>query len=455
MLRIGRQRVRTCGGMSRRELLRVGGLSVAGLTLSDLLRIQAQASESTPAKSVILLWLWGGPSHLETYDPKPAAPLEYRGPYAPIATSVPGLPFCELLPQLATRADRLAVLRSLHHSSNDHGIAGTISLTGSAEGAVSLGGQTLPGRLQPTHGSIVSRILGDDASRAAFVALGGKLHQGKKAIAGETAGILGTQYDAFRLDYDPETGVKAPSLDLLDGLSASGIDDRRRLRDRLESMAERLHASGAMERLDRNYRQAFSLLTTPEARNVYELSRESEALRRRYGRFRFGECCLLARRMVEAGVRFVQVNWSSHVESEEDTGDGGWDMHDRYFQIFQTRHAWMFDQAASALLDDLAERGLLEETIVVAIGEFGRTPKINDKAGRDHWNQCYSGWLAGGGIRPGAVVGTSDRFAELPASRPVTPADLFATVHRQLGIGAAELTELGLTPQGEAIEELL
>jgi hypothetical protein len=207
--------------------------------------------------------------------------------------------------------------------------------------------------------------------------------------------------------------------------------------------------------MDRHYERAVAMLTSPTARNAYDVAQEPETLRRQYGRFRFGECCLLARRLVESGVRFVQVNWSSHVESEEDTGDGGWDMHDRYFQIYQTRHAWMFDQAASALLDDLDERGLLDETIVIALGEFGRTPRINGKAGRDHWNQCYSGWIAGGGLRSGIVVGSSDRLAEYPATSPMTPADLFATVFARLGIGAEQLTGIGLTPQGEPVQELV
>jgi hypothetical protein len=455
MLNLGRQLVRTCGGLSRRELLRAGGLSAASLTLADLLRLRANANDSPPAKSVILLWLWGGPSQLDTFDLKPSAPAEYRGPYAPIATSVAGIQIGELLPELAARADKLAILRSLNHTSNDHGIAGTISLTGSDAGAISLGGQTVAGQLRPTHGSIMSAVLGVDPEQPRFMSLGGRLHQGKKAIAGETAGLLGAWHDAFRLDYDPESGINVPALELIDGLTASGIDHRRELLKSFDGLVERIQSSPSRAKLDRYYEQAFAMLTSPRAREVYDLAREPEDVRRGYGKFRFGECCLVARRLVEAGVRFVQVNWSSHVESEEDTGDGGWDMHDRQFPIFQTRHSWMFDQAASALLDDLESRGLLDETIVIAIGEFGRTPKINNKAGRDHWNQCYSGWVAGGGLRTGIVVGSSDRVAEYPASRPMTPADLFSTVFHQLGIGAAAITELGLTPLGQPIEELL
>jgi len=442
--------------LSRRELLRIGSLGVAGFSLADLLRCQSLAADaaSTPARSIILLWLWGGPSHLDTFDMKPAAPVEYRGPYAPIATNVPGIDICELLPRLARQADRYSVLRSIHTPSNDHGIAGTVGLTGSNAGAISLGGQTVTGAIQPTHGSIVSRILGFNPEMPRFLTVGGHLHQGHKSIAGEGAAGLGAMHDPFRLDYDRQNGVQLPALDLHDGVTSSGLDNRQQLLARLDHVARRLDRSPAMDRLDEFYQQAFSLLTSPSSRQVFDLDQEPDDRRRRYGRFRFGQCCLLARRLVESGARFVQVNWSSHVEPVEDTGDGGWDMHDRNFQQFQDRHSWMLDQALSTLLDDLADRGLLSETVVVALGEFGRTPKINGKAGRDHWEHCYSGLIAGGGLRCGQVIGASDALAEHPIVRPLTPADVFATALGQLGIGTPQLTSIGLLPQGEVIEEL-
>lgn len=454
MLRAGR--LLSNSPCSRRELLRIGSLGVAGITLADLLRARATGAESpnVPARSVILLWLWGGPSHLDTFDLKPHAPVEYRGPYAPIATRVPGVEICELLPRLAQLSDRYSIVRSLHTSSNDHGIAGTVGLTGSDSGAISLGGQTMPGGIQPTHGSIVSRLIGFNPELPRFLTVGGHLHQGHKPIAGETAATLGAMHDPFRLDYQPGSGVELPTLELLDGVTASGLDDRRRLLAQLDEVARGVERSPTMHRLDEFYQQAFALLTSPSSRQVFDLEQEPDDLRRRYGRFRFGQCCLLARRLVEAGARFVQVNWSSHVEPVEDTGDGGWDMHDRNFQQFQDRHAWMLDQSVSALLHDLDERGLLSETVVVALGEFGRTPKINNKSGRDHWEHCYSGIVAGGGLRAGQVIGASDPLAEYPAVRPVTPADLFATVLGQIGVGTTELTSIGLLPQGEVIEEL-
>jgi hypothetical protein len=432
-------------------------LSAVGLSVADWLRLQAVAANErqAPATSVILLWLWGGPSHLDSFDMKPKAPVEYRGPYAPIASRVPGLEVCELLPHLAQRANKFSVIRSLRGTSNDHGIAGTIGLTGSSTGAASLSGQVLSGAVKPTHGSIVSKVLGFSPTMPRFVTVGGHLHQGKRAITGEGGANLGPMHDPFRLDYHPERGIEIPDLKLVDGLTPSGVDSRERLLSAFDTLARRVEQSAEITRLDAFYQQAFSLLTKPGAREVFDLERESENTRRRFGRFRFGQCCLLARRLVEAGVRFVQVNWSSHVEPVEDTGDGGWDMHDRHFQQYQDRHAWMLDQALSALLDDLDERGLLSETVVVAVGEFGRTPKINNKSGRDHWEHVYSGLVAGGGLRSGQVIGASDRLAEYPITRPVTSADLFATVLGQLGIDTTALTTNGLLPQGAVIEELV
>ncbi len=455
MLSIGRMRTRECRGWTRRELLGAGMLSAVGVNLADALRADAAEGErKTPAKSVILLWLWGGPSHLDSFDLKPKAPVEYRGPYSGIASSVPGLDVCELLPKLARRAKTYSVIRSLRGTSNDHGIAGTIGLTGSSVGAASLSGQVLSGAVKPTHGSIVSKVLGFSPGMPRFVAVGGHLHQGKRPISGEGGANLGPMHDPFRLDFHPERGIEIPHLKLLDGQTASGIDSRERLLAEFDQLSTRVDRSDGINRLEAFYQQAFALLTKADSREVFDLEREPESSRRRFGRFRFGQCCLLARRLVEAGARFVQVNWSSHVEPVEDLGDGGWDMHDRFFQQYQDRHAWMLDQALSALLDDLDERGLLSETAVVVVGEFGRTPKINNRAGRDHWEHCYSGLVAGGGLRPGQIVGASDRLGEYPIARPVTTADLFATVLGQMGIDTTTLTTNGLLPQGNLIEEL-
>lgn len=452
MLEVGCQKVGHCGGITRRALLHAGWLSV--LPWTGRLLHAGTSTNAAKAKHVILLWLWGGPSHLDMWDMKPAAPLEYRGPYAPVATSVPGIQISELLPEMARRAHEYTILRSLHHDSNDHGIAGTIGLTASQSGAISLSGQVMPGRVLPAQGSVIAKLIAEQRGLPNFVTIGGHLHQGKRRIAGEGASFLGGSVQPFRIDYQPGEGVDLPQLKLHDGTSPDGLQSRHRLLQAIDAANRTIDATRSVETMDRYYQQAFSLLTSGKAREVFDLESEPPEMRERYGYFRFGQCCLLARRLVEAGVRFVQVNWSSHVEPIEDTGDGGWDMHDRNFPQLQDRHCWMLDQAYAALLDDLRERGLLQETIVVAIGEFGRTPKINNKAGRDHWQQCYSAVIAGGGIPGGQVIGASDARAEHPSIQPITPGDLWMTVLHRMGFGSFELTSAGLAPTGEVIEQL-
>jgi hypothetical protein len=284
--------------------------------------------------------------------------------------------------------------------------------------------------------------------------VGGKLHQGKKPIAGEGGGSLGGLYDPFRLEYDPGAGTKAPALQLSEELTPERLGDRKKLIqafDQVERQSDLLRSSQAID----DYRaQAFAMLTTPAARKMFDLSQEPEATIERYGRTRFGQSCLLGRRLVQHGVPFVQVNWSDDVEAEEDSGDGGWDHHYRNFQIMQDRHSPWLDQGLSALLSDLRERGLLERTMVVVMGEFGRSPKINAMAGRDHWEHCYSAILAGGGVRGGQIVGASDAKGEKPHDKPVTPADIAATIHHAIGVTSEQAATLGLNLNGKVIEEL-
>ena len=467
MLLVGRQTARTCQTLNRRAFLQVGGSSVLGLSLSDLLRARPPGTSGhTPgaAKAVILLWLWGGPSQLDTFDPKPNAALEFRGPFGSIPTRTPGVRFTELFPQLAGVSNHLAVVRTLTTQSNDHGIAGTIGLTGNGAGGTGLDGKPLPGSPRPALGSVVAKALASQPtspqrkqghhSTHPFFVVGGKLHQGKKSIVGEGGGALGAAWDPFRLEYDPATGTKIPALQLPPELTPERMGDRQKLLaafGRAEGRAQELGAAG---KLDDHRGPALALLTSPNAATAFDLSKEKPATADRYGRTRFGQSCLLARRLVESGVPFVQVNWSDHVEAEEDSGDGGWDHHYRNFQIMQDRHAPWLDQSFAAFLTDLDERGLLASTLVIAVGEFGRDPKVNDKAGRDHWPGCYSAVLAGGGVKGGRFVGTSDARAAHPADTPLTPADLNATVLQQIGLTSEQLTGIGLTPTGRAIEEL-
>lgn len=442
--------------LKRRSLLQAGSLGAFGINLVELLASRAGAVEPSPVKSVILLWLWGGPSHLDTFDMKPEAPLEYRGPFEPIATTVPGLKFCELLPNLAQVADKMAIIRSMNHASNDHGVAGTIALTGSQAGAVALGGSVSSGAMRPSLGSIIGRLNPRPSGQLpGYVILGNQLHQGLKKVVGEGGGLLGSASDPFRLDYDPVEGLKIPSMEMPKELSSQRLDQRFEL---LEKARKGWGRGSAEQRptqvMDQHYELAHTLLSSGKSLNALDLSKESPAVRESYGRHRFGQCCLIARRLVEAGQPVVQVNWSTHVECPEDAGDGGWDMHDRYFQIMQDRHGWMLDKSMAALIRDLEQRRLLDSTLIVAVGEFGRTPKINEKAGRDHWNPCYSAVLAGGGVRGGAVIGASDKRGEHPADRPVSPADLGATILNRLGVTASDLTGLGILPQGSAITDV-
>jgi hypothetical protein len=455
MLFVGRQTQRTCQGLTRRALLQAGASTVLGLSLADLLRLRAEGTAPAgSAKSVLLLWLWGGPAHLDTWDPKPKAPLEFRGPFSPIATRTPGLRVAELFPQIAKLSDTFAVVRSVHTPSNDHGVAGTAGLTGSAAGGIGLDGKPLPGEPRPATGSVVARVRGFRSPLPPFMVVGGRLHQGKKVITGEGGGSLGALYDPFRLEYDPAHGTKIPALQLPGDLTPDCLGDRRRLMQALDRAQRRADLAASARAIDDYRAQALALLTSPAARKTFDLAGEPERVHDRYGRTRFGRSCLLARRLVQHGLPFVQVNWSDHVEAEEDSGDGGWDHHYRNFQIMQDRHGPWLDQTLSALLDDLRERGLLKTTLVLVMGEFGRSPKINAMAGRDHWEHCYSVLLAGGGVRGGRVVGESDRRGERLHDRPVTPADLAATVHYGVGITSEQAATLGLGTGGRVIGEL-
>lgn len=457
MLHVGYQTQRTCQTVHRRSFLQAGASSVLGLSLADWLRAKESAPGRTPgaAKSVILLWLWGGPSQLDTFDPKPNAPLEYRGPFGTIPTRIPGVRFCELFPQLAGISHKLAVIRTLTTPSNDHGIAGTIGLTGSAAGGTGLDGKPLAGSVRPATGSVVAKAVGGrDAQLPPFLVVGGRLHQGRKAILGEGGGPLGATVDPFRLEYDPIRGTRVPALQLPPDLTPERLTDRRVLRQALGHAERAIATAHRGDALDAYRSRAFAMLTSPASRERFDLSREPVALADEYGRTRFGQSCLLARRLVEAGVPFVQVNWSDHVEAEEDNGDGGWDHHYRNFQIMQDRHAEWLDRGMTALVRDLDRRGILATTLVLAVGEFGRAPKVNNKAGRDHHPGCYCAVLAGGGVAGGRVVGTSDARADKPADTPLTPGDLCATVYHSVGLTSEQITGMGLAPTGRVIEEL-
>jgi Protein of unknown function (DUF1501) len=457
MLHLGRQTARTCQTLDRRAFVQIGTSSVLGLSLPSFLRAKESGLNPGSAKAVILVWLWGGPSQLDTFDPKPNAPLDFRGPFSTIPTRIPGVRFCELFPKLAGITDKMTVIRTMTTQSNDHGVAGTIGLTGSAAGGTGLDGKPLPGSARPAVGSIVAKAVANRGKGIAspFLVIGGKLHQGKKPIIGEGGGPLGPAYDPFRLVYDPVAGTQAPALQLPPELTIERLADRKKLMESLGELDRSLHTSKTVETLDDYRSRALAMLTSPKSREMFDLSRETPKTINNYGRTRFGQSCLLARKLVESGVPFVQVNWSDHVEAEEDSGDGGWDHHYRNFQIMQDRHAMWLDQSLTALINDLSQRGLLSSTLVVAVGEFGRTSKINDKAGREHWPDCYSALVAGGGVAGGRFLGTSDAKADKPADTPITPGDLCATIHHCVGLTSEQIAGMGLTATGRVVGELL
>jgi hypothetical protein len=373
-------------------------------------------------RSCILIFYYGGPSHLDTFDPKPDAPREVRGEYRTIATSVPGVRVSEHLPLTARLMNRLALVRSMHHPMRNHNSAAAETLTGHLPAAGDLELLADDPRGCPTLGSAVSYALGRRAHLLPYVALPYVLHNVVQ-LPGQTPGLLGGAFDRFQVQNDPSApDFRIPTLELPDPRDA-GLRDRADLLGRLD------HPQGLPgERWSVYRRRALGLLASGEVRHYFDLSKEPDRLRDRYGRGRLGQSLLLARRLVEGGVNFVAV-----FDGQTNGQDANWDSHERVFP----RHRQLIppaDMAFSALIEDLEARGLLESTLIVALGEFGRTPKINTTAGRDHWPDCYTAVLAGGGVRGGACWGASDRIGAFPAGDPVTPGDLAATIFWRFGI---------------------
>ncbi len=418
---------------SRRRLLQAGALGCLGLGGGTLGVQPAFASGSGGrAKSCIFLFMWGGPSQLDTFDPKPEAPAEVRGPFGTIPTRVPGLHLSEHFSRLAQQADKLTVVRSLGHDDPAHLSSGHTTLTGHLAPVVRSDAEPPSQRDTPHFGSVMARLRGPSAALPPFVTLPWLAYHpaapGGRA-PGQNGGWLGRKYDPFLLGGDPsQADWRVAELSLPADLAPGRLDDRRRLLREIDRQRARLEDQAEAATLDACQAQAFSLLASPEARAAFDLEQEPAAMRDRYGRNIHGQCVLLARRLVERGVPVVNVNW-------HDDGRNFWDTHGDNFNRLKNDLIPPADQALSALLADLAERGLLEQTLVCWVGEFGRRPQITaNNAGREHWPFCYSGILAGGGVRGGYVHGASDRHAAYPAVDPVTPQDYLATVYRALGV---------------------
>ena len=428
--------------VSRRGFIRAGAVSFGGMALANLLRSEAAGgvSPSADKKSVILLWQPGGPSHLDMWDMKPDAPVEYRGEFNSIPSDIPGYRVSELMPKLSQMCNKLAILRSVHHTMNEHSQATHTVLTGYAP----IKGDPL--QEAPSVGSIVAKELGWREGLPGYIAV-------QEAITHGRSGYLGVANDPFEtFGYPTSTSFRVRNLKAADGIKEERVGTRKKMLEKFDTVRRDADASGAIGAMDEFRRQAFELATSPQIQEAFDLNKESDKTRERYDKKSgSGQGALLARRLVERGARFVTVSM---------TFAKPWDSHVDNFTAHR-QNVPGYDFTASALLEDLANRGLLENTLVIIGGEFGRTPRINDKAGRDHWASCYTTVLAGGGVKPGIILGSSDALAELPKDRPIFHQDIMATMYHLLGVDYTKsyLNEAGRPVQvlnyGKPIEEIL
>jgi len=414
--------------LHRRALLRAG---VAALGLPALLR----AGERPRAKAVVLLYQFGGPSQFETFDLKPTAPAEIRGEFQPISSKLPGVPVCELLPRTATVMDKVCLVRGVRHTMSNHNPASYYALTGRAPPIDDIRLRDTPD-LFPAYGSVVDKLAPARGGMPTFVSFPHRLADGS-VTPGQHAGFLGRRHDPLAFTADPNApDFRLPELELPAGLTPERMASRRELLKLIDRQAGLLENSALARGIDENYDRAIALLTAPAVKRAFDLSAEPPAVRDRYGRTTYGQSCLLARRLVESGVKFVSVHLSGHIGGGGNSG--GWDTHGVNNKpmgpILRQHLLPLTDQTLPTFLTDLDERGLLDTTLVVWAGEFGRSPRINKDAGRDHWPHCYTVLLAGGGVKRGFVFGSSDRTGAEPATEAVAPDDLAATLFNLLGI---------------------
>ncbi len=429
MLRLDLGRApRHCDGISRRSFLQVGAAGLAALGLPQLLRAET-AGSAMKDTSVILIWLDGGPSHMDLYDMKPDAPTEYRGLWKPIHTRVPGMDITEMFPRQATVTDKFSIVRSLHHNTGDHFAAGHRMLTTKDMG---VSGANNTGKF-PGIGAVVHREAG--ARRRGMPGYVAVPHASSIGLTPGYFGgnFLGATHDPFQTGGDPNApNFSVHNLDLTPGLTLQQLEDRRGLSARFDDMRRTVETADVQGSMDRFGQEAFEFVSGPQARRAFDIGLEDPHLRDRYGRHNWGQSCLLSRRLVEGGATFVAVHF------------GGWDHHWDLKKGYETNLP-VVDAAVASLFEDLDDRGLLEKTLVVLCGEFSRTPKMNDGGnggpagsmgtpGRDHWGDAMFCLLGGGGVKGGMVVGSTDRLGQRPATRPVTPANIHATIYRVLGI---------------------
>jgi hypothetical protein len=434
MLNIYGSRSRLCDGLTRREVLRIGSLGAFGLSMPQLLRQQAQATpqpnqsaSAGRAKSCIVLFLMGGPPQHSTWDPKPNAPPEIRGEFKPIATNVPGLQVGELMPHTARVADKICVLRAVSSDDNAHSSSGYAMLTGHFHQPKNFeNANPGPPNDHPSLGAIVRKLRQGHGGLPASVTIPNRIFNTDGSVwPGQTAGMLGRSADPWLFTFNPSLpSFRIDEFTLPDDVSSLRLEDRR-------SLLHQLDRSGLAGHFDKQDQQAFDLLRSTQSRQAFRIEQEPAAVRERYGQSPFGRSVLLARRLVEAGVSLVQVNW--YRGPDEPPANPCWDSHTQESARLKKVLMPAFDQAYAALLDDLSARGRLGETLVVCMAEFGRSPKMNGGGGRDHWGHVYSVALAGGGVRGGQVIGASDKIGGYPKDGRVQPHDLTATIFHALG----------------------
>ena len=424
------ERALLCGGAaSRRDFLHVGALAAVGLSLPQYARAAAEGKvrPGHEKRSCIMIFNLGGPSNMDLWDMKPDAPAEIRGPFKPIRTKTDAFEVSELLPKHAEIADKFSLVRSCHHDGAAVHDAGWQMMQT---------GRRFTGGIETPHaGSVAAYLLGRRTDLPPFVVLPEIMGRGGGNLPnGQAGGFLGKAHDPFALMADPSRpNFRVPDLLPPDQISVARLDRRRRMREIVEGAAKQFEASEDARLLDENFHAAYRLMTSPQAREAFDLSKEPAAVRERYGMNRFGQCCLLARRLVEKGVRFVTINTFLTVFDEIT-----WDIHGSkpFTSIEGMKNIVcpMYDQAYAALIGDLFERGLLDDTLVAGLSEFGRTPKVNPAGGRDHYPQCFTVSFAGGGVKGGRAIGASDTIGAFPAERPVKPGDIVATIFHSLGL---------------------
>ncbi|MDX2180905.1 MAG: DUF1501 domain-containing protein [Bryobacteraceae bacterium] len=452
MLSIPGRPATTCDGTSRRELLRVGGLGLLGLGLPDFLAMQARANTPSAkldikprAKSVILIFLQGGPSHIDIWDPKPDAPSNVRGEFKPIKTKVPGIEVSETMPLLAQQMDKITLIRSMSYTPVglfNHTAAMYQMMTGWAPDKVSPSGQLEPPspRDFPHMGCQISKMRPPEGAMLPFVEMPRPLQESNVVGKGGAAGFLGKAFDPYRLYQDPNRDVRLEDLTLRPEVSQGRLKDRFELLKGINGSMKDLEKAVESYALTEYYEKAYDLVLSGKARDAFDLNKETDKVRDRYGRHTFGQSTLLARRLIEAGTRFVQVNWPSVANGNPETDS--WDTHASNFGPLKNLHCPKLDSALSALIEDMDQRGMLADTLVLAIGEFGRSPRMgvstsgnsNSPDGRDHWPYCYTAAIFGAGVKRGALYGKSDAQASSPVDNPVHPVDLVATIYHSLGI---------------------